>query len=150
MLEWKSEYETGVPTIDTQHSMLFNNINLLEQLLAREVFERAEANYLLHFLERYAAQHFNGEETCMARYRCPVHAKNKEEHANFLNTLRTAKAEFETSDAPRQVLERLHESMVWWIHNHILKVDIQLRDCAGVKRSAVDSPRRDATTPPVT
>jgi hemerythrin len=132
MLEWKSEYETGMLTIDTQHRMLFNNINLLEALLNKEEFERSEADYLLKFLERYAEQHFKGEESCMARFRCPAYAKNKEEHADFLNILRFAKGQYEISTTPKEVLERLHESMVWWIHNHILKVDMQLRDCAGV------------------
>jgi hemerythrin len=136
MLEWKSDYETGVMTIDTQHRMLFNNINLLEKLLVKETVEPAEANYLLNFLERYAAQHFNGEETCMARYRCPAHAKNKEEHGQFMSTLKLARSQHDVSDKPKEILQRLHESMVWWIHNHILKVDIQLKDCAGAKAGA--------------
>ena len=33
MLEWKSDYETGVPAIDLQHKVLFDHINRLEKLL---------------------------------------------------------------------------------------------------------------------
>jgi len=137
MLEWKSDYETGVPAIDTQHQVLFDNINRLEMALYREEIERSEADYLLSFLDRYAEQHFKGEETCMARFRCPAHAKNKQEHADFLNILRFAKGQYEISATPKEVVERLHESMIWWIHNHILKVDMQLRGCTGVKQTAV-------------
>jgi hemerythrin len=128
MLEWKSEYETGVPAIDTQHRVLFDNINRLGKLLDKVLIERAEADYLLKFLENYAEQHFKGEETCMARFRCPAHARNKKEHGEFLNILRFARNQYEATSAPREVLLRLHESMVWWINNHILKVDIQLKD----------------------
>ncbi len=87
MLEWKPDYETGVPEIDTQHKVLFDNINRLGKLLDKEKVDRAEADYLLKFLVNYAEQHFKGEETCMARYRCPAHGKNKEEHANFRTIL---------------------------------------------------------------
>ncbi len=131
MLEWKSDYETGVPAIDTQHKVLFDNINRLGKLLDKADIERAEADYLLNFLENYAEQHFNGEETCMVRYRCPAHARNKVEHAQFKTILGFAIGQYEVATAPKEVLRRLHESMVWWIHNHILKVDIQLRNCMG-------------------
>ena len=136
MLEWKSDYETGVPAIDTQHKVLFDNINRLGKLLDGADIERAEADYLLKFLENYADQHFKGEETCMVRYRCPAHAKNKEEHAEFLKILRIAIGHYEASTTPKDVLHRLHESMVWWICNHILKVDVQLKDYAGEKAGA--------------
>jgi len=35
------------------------------------------------------------------------------------------------------VLQRLHETLVWWINQHILQVDTQLKDCPGVKTAAV-------------
>lgn len=136
MLEWKPDYETGVSVVDTQHKVLFDNINRLGKLLDKNEIERAEADYLLKFLESYAEQHFKGEESCMARHRCPAHARNKEEHAQFRTILGFAIGQYEAATAPKVVLTRLHESMVWWIRNHILKVDIQLKDCAGIKVDA--------------
>ena len=145
MLEWKPEYETGVPTVDAQHGMLFNNLNLLETLLAQEAFNPTEANYLLNFLERYATQHFHDEESCMARFRCPAYAKNRAEHANFMEIVRVARAQFDESDRQKEILKRLHESMVWWIHHHILRVDIQLRNYARAEqRVAYPGPTRPA------
>jgi hemerythrin len=129
MLEWKSDYETGVPELDTQHKVLFDNINRIGKLLDKPDIERAEAAYLLQFLEQYAAQHFSGEETCMARFHCPAHERNKNEHEMFLEILKIARGEFESTTLPKPVLERLHESMVWWINDHILKVDIKLKGC---------------------
>jgi hemerythrin len=136
MLEWKPAYETGVPEIDTQHKVLFDNINRLGKLLDKAEVDRAEADYLLKFLENYAEQHFKGEESCMARYRCPAHNRNKEEHAQFRTILGFAIGQYETATTPKVVLTRLHDSMVWWISNHILKVDIQLKSCVGSKAVA--------------
>jgi len=136
MLEWKPAYETGVPEIDTQHKVLFDNINRLGKLLDKAEVDRAEADYLLKFLENYAEQHFKGEESCMARYRCPAHNRNKEEHAQFRTILGFAIGQYETATTPKVVLTRLHDSMVWWISNHILKVDVQLKSCVGSKAGA--------------
>ena len=69
MLEWKPDYETGVPVIDTQHKVLFDNINWLGTLLDKEEIEEVEADYLLDFLRKYVTQHFQHEEACMARFR---------------------------------------------------------------------------------
>jgi hemerythrin len=131
MLEWKTDYETGVPELDAQHKVLFDTINRLGKLLERPEIERSKVGYLLASLEDYAGRHFNGEETCMARFQCPAHGRNKKEHEMFLHILGIARGEFESTTAPKEVLERLHESMVWWISDHILKVDVQLKSCVG-------------------
>lgn len=133
MLEWKSDYETGVLAIDAQHKVLFDHINRLGKLLEKAEIEQSEADYLLTFLEDYASLHFNSEETCMARFRCPAYARNKEDHGLFLNMMKFYKAEYGASSKTKAMLERLHESMVWWINQHILKVDIQLKDSVANK-----------------
>ena len=133
MLEWKSAYETGVLSIDEQHKVLFDHINQLGQLLEKERIDPAEAHNLMTFLESYAKRHFNGEENCMARFHCPAYARNKEDHALFLNMFEFYKGQNEIAPTSKAMLERLHETMVWWINQHILKVDVQLKDSVGVK-----------------
>ena len=133
MLEWKSDYETGVLSIDEQHRVLFDYINRLGRLLEKEKIDRAEAHNLLTFLETYAKRHFNGEENCMARFRCPAYERNKEDHALFLNMFEFYKSQDKTKPTSKAMLERLHQTMVWWINQHILKVDVQLKDSVGVK-----------------
>ena|ERR1035438_8982873 len=136
MLEWKSDYETGVPEIDTQHKVLFDNINRLGKLLDKEEIERAEADYLLDFLQQYVVQHFQHEETCMARFHCPSHAKNKEQHVQLLNALMHFKDDYATIGPIKNLLQRLHTTLVWWINSHILKVDVQLKGCVAAKEPA--------------
>lgn len=135
MLEWKSDYETGMPAIDAQHKVLFEHINRLGKFVKTGEIQRSEADYLLTFLENYAVQHFNGEEACMARFQCPAYERNKEDHALFLNVLRFCKTEYKTTDQPKETLERLHESMRWWINQHILKVDVRLKDSISAKQN---------------
>jgi hemerythrin len=150
MLEWKPDYETGVPAIDTQHKVLFDTINRIEQLLGNVAVDRAGTDYLLEFLEEYAAQHFKDEETCMARYHCPAHAKNKEEHEQFLNVVRRCRSECMITNPTWEVLEKLHTTVAWWINNHILNVDIQLRGCLGSGTTAGPTSRAGRAAPPIT
>ncbi len=133
MLEWNSNYATGVPAIDIQHKALFDTINRIEKLLGKGAIDRAEADHLLEFLEQYAAQHFKDEEACMSRFHCPAHEKNKVEHGQFLNVVRYCRAEYAATTPTREALERLHATVALWINSHILKLDIQLRDCVGLK-----------------
>jgi hemerythrin len=53
----------------------------------------------------------------------------------FLEILQVARGEFESTMLPKHVLERLHETMIWWINDHILKVDIKLKDSVGASHS---------------
>jgi hemerythrin len=136
MLEWKPDYATGVPEIDTHHKVLFDNINRLGKLLDRKELERAEADYLLNFLKQYVVQHFKFEENCMARFRCPNHAKNKEQHVQLQDALADFNVDYAALGLSRELLQRLHTTMVWWITSHILKVDIELRGCVAAKKPA--------------
>ena len=136
MLEWNPDYETGVPEIDTQHKVLFDNINRLGKLLGKEEIEQAEADSVLDFLQQYVVQHFQHEENCMARFHCPAHAKNKEQHIQLLNALMHFNEDYATAGLMKDKLQRLHMTLVWWINSHILKVDIQLKDCVQSKAPA--------------
>ena len=128
MLEWKPGYATGVPALDAQHKALFDYINQLGKLLDENELQRPEVDKVLTFLGSYAKLHFSDEENCMARFNCPAYTKNKDDHALFLNIFEFYKGQGEAIYTSKGMLARLHESMVWWIVQHILKVDIQLRD----------------------
>ena len=64
----------------------------------------------------------------MLRGKCPAYEKNKEEHALFMNILTYYKDRYRVSDEPKAMLERLHQNLVWWINNHIIQVDVQLKE----------------------
>jgi hemerythrin len=132
MVLWTEQFETGSSLIDQQHRMLINNINHLESMLTDTNPSREEGEFLTHlvdFLESYAGAHFQFEEECMERYRCPAHAKNKQAHEEFLKFIHQFKERSEKEGLRPDVLRSLHRSLSSWIQEHILQVDTQLRPC---------------------
>lgn len=123
---------TGSSTLDLQHRTLINNINHLEDMLLTTNPTRAECEFVIHlveFLERYADTHFNLEEDCMERYRCPVHKKNKEAHEQFRSFFKQFKERYQAEGFRREILLGLHKALSEWIEQHILQLDTQLRPC---------------------
>lgn len=132
MVIWNSQFETGSSRLDQQHRTLINNLNHLEDMLMITNPSRAECEFLIHlveFLENYADTHFNEEEGCMERYRCPAHQKNKEAHEQFRTFFKQFKARYQAKGFRREILLELHKTLSQWIEEHILRVDTQLRAC---------------------
>ena len=132
MVTWTEQFATGSDKIDLQHRMLINNINHLEQMLSITNPTREECDFLIHlvdFLESYAETHFQFEEQCMERYRCPAHAVNKQAHERFRNFFRDFKARYRAEGFRHEIIVGLHEATSRWIAEHILHVDTQLKPC---------------------
>lgn len=127
MLQWSSQYETGVPLVDTQHKVLFEHINKLEQMTREPQIHPGDVDRLIHFLESYVVGHFKFEEQCMNRYHCPTHDENIKAHAAFLDAFGKLKAEYKVQGPTAAFLNKLYGAASSWIHNHILKVDIRLK-----------------------
>ena len=132
MVIWTEQFATGSDTLDQQHRMLINNLNLLESLLTDTNPSREQGEFLIHlvdFLESYANTHFEFEEECMERYRCPAHAQNKQAHEQFRKFLREFKERSRAEGLRLDVLNSLYQRLSSWIEGHILSVDTQLRPC---------------------
>ena len=127
MLSWKSEYETGVSLVDTQHQTLFKYINKLHELTQRPAVDKAEMDSFIGFLESYVVSHFQYEESCMNRFNCPAHVVNKKAHGEFLKVWGQFKAAYAQQGPNKVLLSKLHSVAVQWIKNHICTVDVKLR-----------------------
>jgi hemerythrin len=130
MMLWTEQFATGSDKIDLQHRALINNVNHLEELLTITNPTREECEFviqLLDFLEDYARTHFEFEEQCMARYRCPAHEKNKRAHDQFRMFSRELKARYRAGGFSREIILCLHATVSRWIGEHMLQVDTQLR-----------------------
>jgi hemerythrin len=129
MIKWDPRYETGVPSIDSQHRSLFRYINQLGELANREdPPEKAEVDALIDFLEDYVASHFKYEESCMERFRCPSHEENMRAHQLFFEGWQKFRATYTERGPDPEVLKRLFTIAECWIRNHICKIDVNLRD----------------------
>ena len=71
MLTWTEQFATGSPLVDTQHRMLIEKINLLEQMLNGPPPAKAACDELLNFLGSYVGTHFKFEEQCMEQGELP-------------------------------------------------------------------------------
>ncbi len=76
---WRDDYSTGVPTIDEQHKVLFNNLNKFQEIVKRGDGTAVVAK-MFKFLENYAKKHFAFEEKLMAKVQAPMAEQNKVAH----------------------------------------------------------------------
>ena len=132
MVNWTERFATASKVIDQQHRMLINNLNHLESMLTDTNPTREEGEFLIHlidFLESYAITHFQFEEQCMERYRCPAHAKNKQAHEQFLKFISEFKECSQREGLRPDILRSLHRTLSEWIEGHIPHLDVQLRPC---------------------
>ena len=128
MIEWEERYSTGVLAVDKQHRMLFEFFNDLDECIKTGRGEQyLETSFPL--LEAYAKAHFNFEEGCMNQLQCPFARKNKEEHEAFVVKVGEVKKKFETLGASEELLTQVHSFLEKWIIEHIMRVDIHLKEC---------------------
>jgi len=112
--------------------MLIDHVNRLERMLTNTNPTRDEINRLLQavgFLESYAEMHFQFEEDCMEKHRCPVHQQNKDAHQRFRQMFEQYQARYHSEGFRPEVLKQLFEMVSEWIEHHILLVDTQLKRC---------------------
>jgi hemerythrin len=132
MLLWSEQFETGQPVIDAQHKKLIAYINRLEGVSGNTNPSRQEAEFVLElvdFIETYTVVHFQFEEACMLKHRCPSHQDNKEAHRKFLETFRAFRHRVQIEGFRTDVLKELHETCAVWIQDHILQMDTQIKPC---------------------
>ena len=129
MLTWSEDFATGSALVDTQHQLLIEKINLLEQWLAGPLPPKGAVDELLDFLGSYVIAHFNFEERCMAHHHCSAQEQNKAAHTAFLQIFEEFREQYRVEGAERRLLADLQIMMSDWIKHHILSVDIKLRSC---------------------
>jgi hemerythrin len=132
MILWTKQFETGDEQLDHQHQKLIENINQLEEQLYSTNPTRKEIEFtvqLVDYLESYANIHFQGEEGCMHRHRCPIEDVNQREHERFRGYMQDYRRRCESEGFRLELLRSLHQLIASWITNHILKIDTQLRAC---------------------
>ena len=126
-LYWKDDYSTGIPTIDEQHKVLFNNLNKFQEIVKRGD-GAAVVEKMFHFLENYVQKHFAFEEKLMDKMQAPTAEQNKIAHQRFIQAFLSLKTRFEEEGADEDLLTKIHTTLETWLLNHICDIDVQLRD----------------------
>jgi hemerythrin len=129
VIEWSEQYATGVAAIDGQHRHLFALVNDLERRLKRGA-PIAELNGVVEALATYAGEHFACEEDLMDRCGCATACVNKLAHGRFGRLVGQTVAEMRAGRLARPQYEALSRECQSWLHEHICRVDIKLREAA--------------------
>lgn len=120
LIEWRKDFETGVPDVDHEHRQLVDLINAL----AAEVEAGAPRDRIQQFLgEVFAriAAHFALEESIMRKHAYHGYPAHKAEHEALLDDIRDI-----MDEAQSDYSAALSQTVRDWFVNHFKSKDAQL------------------------
>jgi len=123
---WSDDYSVGDAEIDLQHKQLFQYLAELEEHMEAGVTEDYLGKFLNH-LGIYTRSHFCYEEILMRQKKCPIAKTNQEQHDKLLAAYKHYLQRFEIEGISDDLIKKLHDFLVSWLVNHILKVDTNLK-----------------------
>jgi len=128
-IKWDVKYSTGNDEIDNQHKQIFAYLDELEDHIEHGASEKWVSDFMVS-LGLYTRSHFCFEEVCMRRAKCAIASKNKIQHGKLLATFAATQKKFKADGITDELLQQLRVFLTSWLVNHIMKVDIQLKDSA--------------------
>lgn len=127
-IAWSEKYATHVESVDKQHQTIIEEINHLLDLMSQGK-ARSEIGSVIEFLNEYTKNHFADEERIMAQHNCPAAEENKKQHAIFLAKIAEYKEMLKDEGSSTVVTIDVKKELMDWLINHIVKIDMQLKDC---------------------
>ncbi|MCF6314364.1 MAG: hemerythrin family protein [Verrucomicrobiales bacterium] len=123
---WSEALSTGNRAIDNQHKYLIDIINDVADLVENNGTP-AQLKKILNLLQYYTEWHFCNEEECMHRLKCPTAEKNKDAHAQFIDTFLAYRAEIDANESTAlDVASRMYKTLTSWLVQHIQGIDTEL------------------------
>ena len=125
IIEWKEEYNLGIPQIDKQHQQL---VTLINRLTKAEV-EGGMITYIFDDLDNYVKEHFRAEEELLRAFEYEDFEAHKEEHRTFEGWLSAVRQSFNLGGSSSHLIaESMNAYLRNWLINHILESDMAYRD----------------------
>jgi len=145
---WSDALCTGNRAIDNQHKYLIDIINDLADAI--ESGQTAQSmKKIVNLLQYYTEWHFCKEEDCMERLKCPVAARNKQAHAQFIEAFLGFRSELEAGGDSSEIATRMYKTLTSWLVQHIQGIDANLRHVSGEDGAPAAAPAPPpAETPP--
>ena len=120
-IEWKKEYNIGIPVIDKQHRKLVTLINRLTE----EGANGGMIAYVFDDLDLYVKEHFRAEEELLRAFEYEDFAAHKEEHRTFEEWLSAVRQSFNVGGSSSHLLaDSVNSYLRAWLVNHILESDM--------------------------
>jgi len=116
---WSDSFSVGLDTIDDQHKVLINLIDLM-MLANAQGAEREELGILVQAVYNYSVVHFEFEESIMTRIEWEGFDAHKKIHDQFLATVKEAADRFLSG---KESIDSLVELLQSWLISHIQKKD---------------------------
>ena len=117
-LEWTSDLDTGIETIDDQHKQIVEYINALHD--AQQQHDKSNTGIIIGQLVDYTVQHFADEEAMLEGAGYPLIEQHKAIHRRFVDKVSQMQARHEMGvDTTAELLKMLEV----WLFSHILHHD---------------------------
>lgn len=126
LIEWRKEFETGIPGVDHEHRELVDLINRLHEHMASGADKARVAEFLGEVFARIAA-HFALEESIMRKHAYDEYEAHKAEHERLLDEIRDIMDSASTAYA-----SSLSTVVRDWFVNHFKSKDARLHRMLGV------------------
>ncbi|MHC4441544.1 MAG: bacteriohemerythrin [Planctomycetota bacterium] len=128
--EWDESYTVNIAEIDRQHKQLIELINhvydALQQSKNQDTMKSAideldaQATGIDEMID-YTCYHFSTEEDYMLEYQYPGYDRQKEEHEQFVEKVKSFKRDFDEGKAVLSM--ELVQFLRKWLAGHILGLD---------------------------
>lgn len=130
LIEWQSEFETGVAEVDHEHRELVDLINELHARIGANAPKEIVSGFLGDVFAKISA-HFALEETVMRKHRYDEYTAHKADHEKLLDDIR------DIMDAHESGLfidygEALGRAVRDWFVDHFKSKDARLHRMLGV------------------
>ena len=130
LIEWRKEFETGIPDVDHEHQELVDIINRLHA----HIVGGADRSHITKFLgEVFAkiAAHFALEESIMRKHAYDEYEAHKAEHERLLDEIRDI-MDAQQHNPTYAYGDSLSSTVRDWFVNHFKSKDARLHKKLGV------------------
>ena len=134
---------TGIESIDKEHEQLFKIINEAQALLEEQAVDVKTVKSIVAHLVDYAAEHFAHEEAYMESINDPELMRQKKEHTDFANKVKSVDFDNMTDEESRKELAELVKFLAKWLYHHILGSDIMIGKLEPVVHKTQDSKKAE-------
>jgi hemerythrin-like metal-binding protein len=130
LIEWRSDFETGVADVDHEHRELVDLINQLHEQMGSDASDETISAFLGEVFARISA-HFALEESVMRKHDYDEYIEHKTDHEKLLDDIRDIMDDFEAGKYASYD-EALETAVRDWFVDHFKTKDARLHNMLGV------------------
>ncbi len=130
LIEWRTDFDTGITDVDHEHKELVRLINNLHETLASDASSDTISAFLGEIFARISA-HFALEESIMRKYSYDQYSEHKKDHEKLLDDIRDIMDNYEAGKY--MAYEEAFANVVHdWFVGHFKEQDARLHTILGV------------------